>query len=198
LFSHDPEGPVLNIENIPKGLENIMGGGKSYQVNAGFTTEVPPGINSSLDELATPLRYHRSANSAGMDGTTRLNIAIIRTGGPLFFSQRNLMGSFGFQTMTIFNPVLLLTLGTILIMNDLGHTLIFITVYDIHINNSKIVLPGDLSFGLALGASPGQGRFFYTGCCFKPLMPILSSLAAVNFCPGWYPETRKVFAMVAK
>jgi hypothetical protein len=141
LFSHDPESPVLNIENIPKSLENIMGGGKSYQINAGFTTEVPPGINGSLDELTTPFRYHRSAYSAGMNGTTGLDIAIIRTGGPLFFSQRNLMGSFSFQPMAIFNPVLLFTLGTILIMNDLGHTLIFITVYDIHINTFKITAP---------------------------------------------------------
>jgi hypothetical protein len=76
-----------------------------------------------------------------MDGPTGLDIAIIRTGGPLFFSQRNLMGSFGFQPMAIFNPVLLFALGTILIMNDLGHTLIFITVYDIHINTFKITCP---------------------------------------------------------
>jgi hypothetical protein len=54
LFSHDTEGPVLNIENIPEILENIMGGGESYQVNARFTTKVPPGINGSLDELTTP------------------------------------------------------------------------------------------------------------------------------------------------
>ncbi len=51
------------------------------------------------------------------------------------------MGPFGFQTMTIFNPVLWFALGTIPVMNDLGYTLIFKPVYDIHINTFKITCP---------------------------------------------------------
>jgi hypothetical protein len=111
-----------------------MRGRERHQVNAGFTTKIFPGIDRRLDVLTPTFRNRRSANSTGMDRPTGLNIAIIRTNGTLFFSQGNLMGPFGFQAMTIFNPVLWFALGTIPVMDDLGDTLIFITVYDIHIN----------------------------------------------------------------
>ena len=51
------------------------------------------------------------------------------------------MGPFGFQSMAIFNPVLWFALGTIPVMNELGDTLIFVPVYDIHINTFKITCP---------------------------------------------------------
>jgi hypothetical protein len=141
LFSHDPESLILDAQDDTKGLENIMRGREGHQVNAGFATKIFPGIDRSLDVLTPTLRNRRSTNSAGMDRTTALNIAIIRTNGPLFFSKGNLMGPFCLQTMAIFNPVLLFALGTIPVMNDLGDTLIFVTVYDIHINTFKITCP---------------------------------------------------------